>query len=439
MSATDQTVATTARLAPGVKVALAVAAAGFLAVCAWLTWATPVLTPYSDMLDWVARYLDFRSNHDLGAYLLAPHISHRLVVTFLVLWADAGLFGAHGWLFVVVGVGALALTAGLLGKVAAPAAQGDMAWVIGAAAAGLTLLPGGFLDATLHICTMYAEALALMVGAILLASPEGEDDAAPRRMILALVCAVAAAFCNGVGLAVWPVLAFAAWRRNRMLGQAILVGGILFALAYFAGQAGARALHPPQAASGGGLRGMALMFLSYLGLPWTRAVPRLGWALGLVLAGLSGWAILRRGRDDAPRAERVAVQLIQVSLITAVMAAVGRNGADLPTDVPLRYAVFLTPMHVGLLILAAPMLQAFVLKRPRGGQALLVAAALIFALHQLGAGVFVARTADINRARIAAFKSGDRSAPVLAVMYPDAAKAEAMLARMAQARVYQDN
>lgn len=439
MSATDQTAEGTVRLAPGVKIALAVAAAGFLAVCLWLTWVTPVLTPYSDMLDWVARYLDFRENHDLGAYLFAPHISHRLVATFLVLWADAGLLGAHGWLFVIVGVGALVLTAGLLGKAAAQAAQGDMAWVVGGAAAGLTLMPGGFLDATLHICTMYVETLALMVGAILLASPEGDDGPAPGRLLLALLFAVAAAFCNGVGLAVWPVLAFAAWRRNRMLGQAILVGGILFALAYFAGQAGARALHPPQTAGGGGLRGMTLMFLSYLGLPWTRAVPRLGWALGLVLAGLSGWAILRRGRDDAPRAERVAVQLIQVSLITAAMAAVGRNGADLPTDVPLRYAVFLTPLHVGLLMLAAPLLQKVVLERPRPGQALLVAAALLFALHQLGAGVFVARTADINRARIAAFKAGDRTPPVLAVMYPDAAKAEAMLARMAQARIYQDN
>lgn len=439
MSATDQAAGATVRLSPGAKVALAVAAAGFLAVCAWLTWVTPVRTPYSDMLDWVARYLDFRSNHDLGAYLLAPHISHRLVATFLVLWADAGLFGAHGWLFVVVGVGALVLTAGLLGKAAAPAAQGDMAWVIGGAAAGLTLMPGGFLDATLHICTMYVEALALMVGAILLASPEGDDAPAPRRLILALVCAVAAAFCNGVGLAVWPVLAFAAWRRNRMLGQAILVGGVLFALAYFAGQAGVRALQPPQTAAGGGLGGMLLMFLSYLGLPWTIAAPRLGWALGLLLAGLSGLAILRRGRDDAPRAERVAVQLIQVSLITAVMAAVGRNGAGLPTEVPIRYAVFLTPLHVGLLILASPLLQAFVLKRPREGQALMVAAALVFTLHQLGAGVFVARTAEINRARIAAFKAGDRSPPVLAVMYPVAAKAEALLARMAKARVYQDN
>jgi len=439
MSATDQTAEGTVRLAPGVKIALAIAAAGFLAVCLWLIRVTPVLAPYSDMLDWVARYLDFRGNHDLGAYLLAPHISHRLVATFLVLWADAGLFGAHGWLFVIVGVGALALTSGLLGKVAAQAAQGDMAWVIGGAAAGLTLMPGGFLDATLHICTIYVEALAFMVGAILLASPAGDEGPSPGRLILALACAVAAAFCNGVGLAVWPVLAFAAWRRNRMLGQAILVGGVLFALAYFAGQAGARALHPPQTAPGGGLRGMVLMFLSYLGLPWTRAVPRLGWVLGLVLTGLSGWAILRRGRYDAPRAERVAVQLVQVSLVTAAMAAVGRNGADLPTDVPLRYAVFLTPLHVGLLILAAPLLQKVVLERPRQGQALLVAAALLFALHQLGAGVFVARTADINRARIAAFKSGDRTAPVLAVMYPDAAKAEAMLARMAAARVYQDN
>jgi hypothetical protein len=439
MSATDQTADGIVRLAPGVKIALAIAAAGFLAVCVWLTWVTPVLTPYSDMLDWVARYLDFRGDHNLAAYLFTPHISHRLVATFLVLWADAGLFGAHGWLFVIVGVGALALTAGLLGKAAAQAAQGDMAWVIGAAAAGLTLGPGGFLDATLHICTIYVEALAFMVGAILLASPAGEEAPSPGRLILALACAVAAAFCNGVGLAVWPVLAFAAWRRNRMLGQAILVGGVLFALAYFAGQAGGSALHAPQTAGGGGLRRMALMFFSYLGLPLTWAVPRLGWALGLILAGLSGWAILRRGRHDAPRAERVAVQLIQLSLVTAAMAAVGRNDAALPTQAPLRYAVFLSPLHVGLLMLAAPALQKIVLARPRQTQALLVASALGFTALQLGAGVFVARTADINRARIAAFKSGDRSAPVLAVMYPDAAKAQAMRARMAAAGVYQDN
>jgi hypothetical protein len=87
-------------------------------------------------------------------------------------------------------------------------------------------------------------------------------------------------------------------------------------------------------------------------------------------------------------------------------------------------------------MLAAPTLQGFLEKRPREAQALLVAAAILVVLHQVGAGVFVVRTSDINRARIAAFKAGDRSAPVLAVMYPDAAKAEAMLARMRTEGVY---
>lgn len=437
MSEIDQAAEAGPRLSPAVRICLAVAAAAFLAVCAWLVWATPVLVPYSDMLDWVARYLDFRVNHDLGAYLLAPHVSHHLVFTFLILWADAGLFGAHGWLFVIAGVSLLALTAALLGQAASGAARGDMRWVIGGAAAALVLLPGGFLDATLHICTVYIEALVLCVVAILLASPARAEAPSPARLALALACATAAAFGNGVGLAVWPVLAFAAWRRNRMLGQMILVGGILFGLAYFASPTGGMAVGASQTGGRGGLVNAGLMFFSYLGLPWTRAIPRLGWVLGLVLTGISGWAILKKGGSEASRPERVAVQLIQFSLVTAVMAAIGRNGADLPTDVPLRYAVLLAPLHVGLLMLAARALQGFLVKRPREAQALLVAAAIFVVLHQIGAGVFVARTSDINRDRVAAFKAGDRSAPVLAVMYPDAAKAEAMLARMHRENVYQ--
>ncbi|WP_304189752.1 hypothetical protein [Phenylobacterium aquaticum] len=436
MSETDPSPAAGPHLPKGLKVTLAIAAAAFLTVCAWLVWATPVLAPYSDMLDWVARYQDFQGDGKLGAYLLTPHISHRLVFTFLILWADAALFGASGWLFVVVGVSLLALTAALLARAASQAGEGDLKWVIGGAAAALVLLPGGILDATAHICTIYIEALALSVAAILLATPSDGEAPTPGRLVLALACAAGAAFGNGAGLAIWPVLAFSAWRRNRMLGQAILAGGILFGLAYFSGQAGGAAMH---AAGGGGsgLKRAGLMFLSYLGLPWSLAVPRLGWLLGLVVGALGGWAILRKGGEEATRAERIAVQLIQFSLITALMAAIGRHGPDQPLTAPLRYAVLLSPLHVGLLILAAPGLAGVLKRRARETQILLAAAAVLAVLHQAAAGVFVVRTADLNRARAEAFRAGDRSALVQAAMYPDTAKAEAMLARMRAAGLYQ--
>lgn len=435
MSATAQTPDAPPALPAWLRVTLTGTAIAFLAISGWIVWKAPILAPFSDMLDWVARYLDFRANHDVGAYLLAPHVSHHLVLTFLILWADASLFEAHGWLFVIVGLSLLVLTAALLGVAAGGSVESDLRWVMGGAAAGLVLLPPGIHDATLQIYTVYIEALVLSVAAILLASPSGDTPPSPVRLGLALACAAAAAFGNGVALAVWPVLALSAWRRNRMLGQILLAAGVLFGLAYFGGQGGGATAGVPL--SGGGVLAALLTFLNYMGLPWTRAVSSLGWLIGLALTALSGWAILRRGGVEAARAERVAVQLIQFSLITAVMAAIGRSGAEAPRDIPLRYAVLLTPLHVGLLMLAAPGLQLRWVRRPRTAQALLATAAILMVAHQAGAGAFVVRTSDIIRARVAAFQVGDRSAPVLATVYPDADKAAALLSRMRAQGLYQ--
>ena len=57
--------------------------------------------------------------------------------------------------------------------------------------------------------------------------------------------------------------------------------------------------------------------------------------------------------------------MIAFSLATAVMAAVGRTGATAPDQVPMRYAVFLIPLHVGLWILVLPYIRRAMERRPR--------------------------------------------------------------------------
>ena len=73
------------RAAAGVpRAVFQLALAAYLALSAWLVWRSAVLQPYSDMLDWLARYLRFRSDGDLAGYLLL---------------GDLGVFAVLPWLF----------------------------------------------------------------------------------------------------------------------------------------------------------------------------------------------------------------------------------------------------------------------------------------------------------------------------------------------------
>jgi hypothetical protein len=411
-----------------------------LAVCltlaAWLAWRTAILEPYSDMFDWMQRYYRLQADGDFGRYLWAPHNFHHLVWTFLVLDLDIRAFGASGYLFLAVGVLCLAATAAMLAYAAACAAGPGLRLVGGGGAAALSAMGCHVLDASADINTTYLHALAFAVAAILLA--EGPSGRLGRvRRVAALTCAVAAGLGSAAGLAVWPALLFGALRRrNSAAVLAVLVVGGAFALLYGVGES--VPLNPAAGAAGppGALEAVRLIF-DYLGLPWVRGIPGTGASIGLLILAASGAAVGFQSRRAASWAEGAAAPLILFSLGTAVMVGLARTGVLVADVAPMRYAVFLIPLHVGLWILALPHLRRAWQRWPKFIERTVIAAAAFMLVHQGVMAVYAVRTADANLQVIADFRAGKRTPAMVPTIYSDPRAAQPLSDRMRREGLYQ--
>jgi hypothetical protein len=422
-------------LSPAVRLVFALALALYLGVAAWLLWRTSILEAYSDMYDWIARWDRLQADGELGRYLWAPHNFHHLVWTFAVLGADIRAFGANGYLFLAAGALCLAATAAMLASLGAAAAGQGLRLVGAGGAAALCLTGCDVLDASVDINTTYVHALVFAVAAIVLAQAPGGTSL--RRRCGALACALAAGLGSAAGLAVWPALLFAAWRGGeRRWMWTVLAAGVAFSGLYLLGETAG-----PTGATGaaGGVRlGEAIaLAVNYLALPWLRGAPSAGWVMGLVVLALSVAALATKGWRGAAWPERAAVALILFSLTTAAMAGVARTGATAPQLPPMRYAVFLAPLHVGLWVLALPYLRQAWEKRPARWEAAVVAAAAVMLLHQAVMTVYAVQTADRTLRVVADFRAGRRTPQMTATIYPDLGKAQALAGAMRREGVYQ--
>jgi hypothetical protein len=398
----------------------------YLAVAGWLVWRTSILEPYSDMYDWIARWRQWRADGNLSRYLWAPHNFHHLVWTFTVLGLDIGAFGASGYLFLAVGVVCLAATAAMLARFAGRAAGPGLKLVGGGVALALSLMGCDILDATADINTTYVHALVFAVAAILLAEAPGGRPTLRRGG--ALICAVAAGLGSAAGLAVWPALLFGAWRQgDRRWMAAVLAAGAVFSGLYLLGDSSPTS---GVAAHGSPVEAVELV-LNYLALPWVRALPAAGLPIGVAVLALSLAAVGAALRRDADGTARTAAALVLFSLGTAVMAGAARNGVAAPSLVPMRYAAFLIPLHVGLWVLALPYLRRLWADRPARVEAAVAAAAVLLIGHQAVMAVFAVRTADINLRVVADFREGRRSPAMATTIGPDldAIQAQAMQLR----------
>jgi hypothetical protein len=427
----------TDQAAPGlpraVRLAFAAALAAYLGCAAWLVWRTAILEPYSDMYDWMGRWYRLQTGGDLGRYLWAPHNFHHLVWTFTVLDLDIRAFGARSYLFVAVGALCLAATAAMLAGVAGAAAGRGLRLVGAGVAAALSAMGCHILDVNADIETTYVHALVFAVAAILLAQAPGGRPILRRGG--ALACAVAAGLGSAAGLAVWPALLLGAWRSGRHGWMAVvLAAGAAFSGLYLLGQGAS-----PDAGLGavGGRPAEAVaLAINYLALPWSRAVPAIGWPLGLAVLVVALTAVALKGRRGAPWPEGVAVPLILFSLMTAAMAGVARTGVIAPDMVPMRFAVFLIPLHAGLWILAAPHLRRALERRPRATAGAVAAAAALMLAHQGVMAIYAIRTADANLRVIADFRAGKRNPAMRAMIYPDLDGAWRVAARMRRDGLY---
>ena len=420
---------------PGaIRLAFGLGLAVTLACAAFLVWRTAILEPYADMYDWIVRYERLRSDGDLWGYLWAPHNFHHLVWTMTIQALDLRVFGASSLLFLAVGVLSLAGTAGLLAWAAGKAAGPGLRLLGAGVAAALSTMGCHVLDASAPINTTYLHALVFAVAAILLA--EGPGGGRPGRRVASLACAIASALGNAAGLAVWPALIFGAWRRGqRVWSLGLLVGAMVFAALYAAGQP--LPVSPAGSAAIVTRLGEALSyFVNDLGLPWGRGVSQ-GWILGLAMLVAAGAAIVRQGRRDAPWTERAATALIVFSLASAALAAIARSGAYDPRLVPLRYSVFMIPLHVGLSIHLLPHLRRALTRRSRLAWATVAAAAVLMVANQTDMALYAMGSADQHLRAIVDFKAGRRTAQMSTTIYPDLAKAAAVNQRLRQRGLYQ--
>jgi hypothetical protein len=112
------------------------------------------------------------------------------------------------------------------------------------------------------------------------------------------------------------------------------------------------------------------------------------------------------------------------------MAALGRAATVAPENIAVRYATFLTPLHVGLLILAAPGLSRLGQRAPRAAGAASLACAVVLIAHQFASGALVIAAADANRRMLADFKAGLRTPAMRETVHPHLEIAERIESRL---------
>ncbi len=413
--------------------ALTILAAVQSALFAYYLHATLILQPYWDMYIYVMRYLQYRDDRQWWAYVFAPHVQHRLVWMRLLTMVDVELLHGTGYPFVVFATACLIVTAWLLVRqlptdTASPRALRQM---IGSLIVMLILTSTSAVDCSMPINTVYPQALMFVVLSIVLFEAD--------YRIAALLAAAGAAFGSAVALPIWPILVWLAWRRGsgRRWMAIVAITGAAFIAAYMHGMPlVAAGTHVPDVAK------MATYLVSYVGLPWTRSAALLpiGRLIGAILFTVAAAAVVWIGlfKQKVDRLQRIAVMLLAFSLASAVLAAIGRVDLEDTLRVPVRYAVFVLPLHVGLLFLTWPTLcRAWIAPARRVIiERVAISIACVLILQQIMSGQAAAATARSMRGTIQRFVEGETDAEMTTVIYIDLAQARRDLDTMHRAGLY---
>ena len=415
-----------------------------IAVFAIVAWLTMIRAPSANMLDWLDAYWQYRQDGHVWAYLLQFFQEHRLVWMRLLAAADASGLQSSGMPFIFVGLLALLgvaawLTVIFRSGMAGSGADRALAWLCPM----LVLVTANAMDCSIPVNIVYPLTLLFVVAACaLFDSPGGSDASAACRRWLAVVMAGAAGLANAVGLLAWPVLLWAAW-ASRTGWRWLLVLAILsaaYGAAYVHGMVPTGGLVPPPESPVEHAIKRAAYLLAYLSLPVSRlpGVPqvKLAVGVGLLLAGLGSVAYVGFRRRSASRLERISSCMILFAIASAALAAFGRADFAGTVDVPLRYTVLVTPLHVGLLgiALAASMRAPHLRQRPVPPLLCGVAVAAVLLFQQVLLGRHEVDVAASVRRTVAQFYDGARDPATEQIVYPGAIEtADAIVARLRRA------
>ncbi len=395
-----------------------------LALFFYFLWTTIVRAPFMDMLDWIVSWL-YRDDHGgFVTYLWAFHNEHHMVWMRFLTAVDVELFHAAGIVFVVAGTAALLAAAAMTGIVIyrSSVSVTRYAWL----APMLILTPANAADCGIPIFTVYPIAIFLMIGCIALSESETRWHRA-----LTLPIAVCAAFGNGSALVIWPVLLWISWRQRAGVRGMVLVAlvGLMFIGIYTYGTPSNAPLTDALRSDlpdAGDIRRIVSYALTFLGLPFSRA-PGLGttgrvMGLAFLAAGLVAIVRVSLLESANTKLNRFAVAMILITLGIVALASIGRVRLDPSARVPVRYAMMVTPLHIGLLCFVIQALG----RRARTASGWLAAPGFAVALMAMQ---FLAvqptfRDSEHMRLAIHEYLLGNREPGVTSFIYPEASAAE---------------
>jgi hypothetical protein len=420
--------------------------------------ATMIRRPYWDMFHYIMDYLDYPRSGGFPHYLWSQYSNseHRQIWMRLLTAIDVGVFRGTAYPFLVAATACLVAVPLLIAR---EIARADLPAQLRTAAIWsvvlLVLTTANVVDCSIPIEGIYPQTLLFVVLSLALFDGAGEGGRfVAWRRFGAMAAAVGAGFACALGLIVWPILVWAAWRGRlgwRWIGAVALVGSVFIALYLhglsFSGLSAAALQGEGEFYSPANLLKVGDTFLTFLGLPWTRAAAlgTIGRVLGAGLLSAGLFAVLRRGlfqpRGEGylPRLDRIALGLIMFSLATAALAAVGRVGTETQGILPVRYSVFLVPLHVGIFCLAIPwMKDRWASPGARHAmQAVALGLAALLLVQQVAGGQAGANKARAMDGAIAEFMTGKRDPAIALVVYRDLTYAQYVVDEMRRRRIYQ--
>jgi len=393
-----------------------------------------VRQPFGDMFDWLA--LDFlaQDSADPGFFLWTPHNGHHLVWTRLLTAIDVRLLHGQSWPFVVAAAACLLAPFLLLrsaiktGIATNPFAK-SLALVIPLA----LLVSVNSIDVAIHVNCQYTFVIFFVIAAICICE---RDPLTYRDQLAVILLLVGAFFGSNIGLALVPVILISVWRRQGGRQRPFAFSATVLIIALFMILSGG--VMAISSTSDGELlyidmvRRM-LYFLNFCGLPWSASSPRhlpfpgmvslmsqaVGPLVGALMVGLSLNALRQRTvqTSDSAKLERVAHSLILFVLTVAAMAAIGRANVLEELSIPVRYALLVAPLHIGLLICFALRTNMFNAGHRVNSKYLLILGALLIVQQLAGVAIIFKYSRHLDSS-LAEFAAGDRSPDVMKFVYP---------------------
>jgi len=390
-----------------------------------LVTRTAVLRPVRDMFSWIGAYLQRDSHAGWLAYLWQPHNEHHLVLIRLLTAAAVSFCRGNGEPFVAAATSALLGAAWLL--FAAWRAQPAPRRVLAPLSPMLLLTTPAAADCAMPVNAVYPLALFFIIAAITLF--DGESERTPRtpwRRATACAAALLASLASGVGLVAIPALLWTAWRGG---ARSWLVPLALAAAAYGALYIQGLPIQIPAPASPGHILKMADYAIAFAGLPLSRMPSCAGLAriIGALLIAFGLVALARDAirRNDISRLHRISLALIIAGLAATALASAGRVDLAPNIQLPLRYALMVAPLQIGLLGWFICTQRTFHI---RAGYAL---AATILLLQIATASALIAAS-DAISATLDRYDSGYRDPSMQQVIFPDLATADRITAELHQ-------